>query len=282
MKKTKQIYSTPAKIARMLCSLLFFLGTSVTVVVLVSTVLNSLKTKSDLISNTFGLPKEVTFDNFKRVLTEDSFGRYFLNSLILLVGGLSLLILLSSMVAYGLSRYEFKGRGVLQSYFMIGLMFPIQLGILPLFTILRALGLLNTLFGMILLYAAGMSFPVFIFSNFFRTIPVSLEESARLDGANDFTVFFRIILPICRPVIFTVALINSVTIWNDFFMPLVFLGKSSVRTLTLGIYKYMEDFLRNWNLAFAAVVITLLPVLVIYFLFSNQIVAGLTGGAVKE
>lgn len=278
----KTIRSKGSSAARMGLSVLLLLGTSVTLLIIFATVMNSFKTKSDLIKNTFGIPTAFSLDSYIKILTQDSFGRYFLNSIILTAGGLTLLILLSSMVAYGITRYEFRGKSFVQTYFMLGLMFPIQLGILPLFIILRNLGLLNNLFGMILLYAAGMSFPVFVFSKFFVTIPASLEESGRLDGANEFTVYFRIILPICKPVIFTVALINSVTIWNDFYMPLVFLSKASVRTLTLGLYKYLEDFLRSWDVAFAAVVITLIPVVIVYFAFSDQIVAGLTGGAVKE
>lgn len=278
----KEIRSTRSKIVRGFLSIILFFYTLTTVLILGSTLFNSFKTKSDLISNTFGLPREFTLDSFIKVLSQDKFLKYFFNSIVLTLGGLFLLLMLASMTAYGISRYHFKLKGVVQSYFMLGLMFPIQLGVLPLFIILRSLGLLNSLFGLMLLYAAGMSFPVFVFTKFFTTLPVSLEESARLDGAGDFTVFLKIILPICKPVLSTIALINFVTIWNDFYMPLVFLSKASVRTLTLGVYKYMEDFLKNWDAAFAAVIITLIPVIVIYFLFSNQIVAGLTGGAVKE
>lgn len=283
MSKEKKVIRSAGETAiRGIFSILLFVVTLSTIFVIGITLMNSFKTKGDLIKNTFGIPGDFTFGNFQKVLTEDHFAKYFMNSAILTIGGIVLLIFLASMVAYGLSRYKFKMKGTVQAYFMLGLMFPIQLGILPLFIILRSLGLLNQLLGLILLYGAGMSFPVFVFSKFFSTIPVALEESARLDGAGEFTIYWRIILPICKPVLATIALINSVTIWNDFYMPLVFLSKANVRTLTLGVYKYMESFLKNWNFAFAAVIITLIPVVVLYFLFSNQIVAGLTGGAVKE
>lgn len=281
-KEAKVIRSTGEKTIRGIFSVMLFIVTLSTILVIGITVLNSFKTKGDLIKNTFGIPTEFTLESFKKVLTQDHFVRYFLNSIILTLGGISLLIFLASMTAYGLSRYKFKMKGAVQTYFMLGLMFPIQLGLLPLFIILRSLGLLNNLLGLILLYGAGMSFPVFVFSKFFSTIPAALEESARLDGAGEFTIYWKIILPICKPVLATIALINSVTIWNDFYMPLVFLSKASVRTLTLGVYKYMESFLKNWNYAFAAVVVTLIPVILLYFMFSKQIVAGLTGGAVKE
>ncbi len=281
-KRSRDIRSTSSQMIRGLFSVVLLITSSITIFVLISTLFNSFKTKSDLISNTFGFPKKFSLGNYISVLTEDKFGKYFFNSIVLTLGSLFLLILLSSMVAYGISRYKFKMRGFVQSYFMLGLMFPIQLSILPLFIILRTLGLLNSLPGLMLLYGAGMSFPVFVFTKFFATLPVSLEESARLDGANEFIIYTKIMMPICKPVLSTIALINFVSIWNDFYMPLVFLGKANVRTLTLGVYKYMENFLKSWNFAFAAVIITLIPVIIMYFLFSNQIVAGLSGGAVKE
>jgi raffinose/stachyose/melibiose transport system permease protein len=186
------------------------------------------------------------------------------------------------MAAYGLSSFKFRGNSALQTYFLIGLMFPIQLGILPLFIMLTRLHLNNTIPGLALLYAANMSFPLLVFSKFFRGIPTSLSESARIDGAGEFRVFLSIIIPMSKPVLFTMGLINFVTIWNDFYMPLVFLTKNSVRTLTLAVYTFMANFLANWHLVFAAVVVALLPVIIVFFRFSDQIVSGLTGGAVKE
>lgn len=159
------------------------------------------------------------------------------------------------------------------SYFLVGMMFPIQVSVLPLFLILKKIQLINTL--------PGMSLLVYIFQKFFRTIPASLEESARLDGAGELTIFRKIILPICKPVIFTISLITAVGQWNDFYMPMVFLWKKSTRTLTLAIYKYLNEFLKNMNVSFAAVIITLIPIIVLYCLFSKQIVEGLVGGAVK-
>ena len=160
-------------------------------------------------------------------------------------------------------------------------MFPIQVSVLPLFIILKKLSLLNKLPGMILVYASGISLSVYIFQKFFRTVPTALDESARLDGASEFRIFAQIILPLCKPVISTVALITAVGEWNDFYMPMVLLGGKSVRTLPLAIYNYLNEFIKYMNVSFAAVMITLIPIIVIYFLFSNQLVEGITGGAVK-
>lgn len=281
-KKNHIAESIQARAGKRIVSIVLCLYTLIAVGLIGNTVLSSFKTKSDLINNTWGFPQSFTLDHYYHTLVEDNFARYFINSLTLVFLSLALLLIVASMVAYGISRFRFKGNGFLQTYFLIGLMFPIQLGILPLFIMLTRMHLNNTILGLALLYAANMSFPVFVFSKFFRGIPTSLSESARMDGAGEWRVFWNIILPISKPVLFTMGLINFVTIWNDFYMPLVFLTKSSVKTMTLAIYSYMNNFLANWDLVFAGVTLALIPVIVVYFMFSKQIVAGLTGGAIKE
>ncbi|MBF9017602.1 MULTISPECIES: carbohydrate ABC transporter permease [unclassified Oceanispirochaeta] len=254
----------------------------ITLLLIPNIMLSSVKTKSDLINNTMGFPRSFTLENYRTVFVEDHFFRYMFNSVILSVMALASLLLIASMTAYGLSRYKFKGNNFLQVYFLLGLMFPIQLGILPIFIIIRSLGLINSLWGMILIYTANLSLPVFIFSRFFRSLPRALYESARIDGAGEFRIYAQIMVPISKPVFATVGIINFVTIWNDFFMPLVFLTGKQVRTLTLGIYQYMNNFLANWHLVFAAVTAALIPVFILFFLFTSQLVEGLTAGAVKE
>ena len=281
-KENRIAESGTVKAVKNTISIVLIIYTSITLFLIGNTVLSSFKSKQELINNTIGIPKKVTLENYYTLLVEQNFFRYFINSLTLVFLSLMLLLIVSTMVAYGLSRFDFKGKSFLQTYFLIGLMFPIQLGILPLFIMLTKMHLNNNILGLALLYAANMSFPVLVFSKFFRGIPHSLSESARIDGARELKVFVKIIIPMSKPVLFTMGLINFVTIWNDFYMPLVFLTKTSVRTLTLAVYSYMANFLANWHLVFAAVVIALLPVIIIFFRFSDQIVAGLAGGAVKE
>jgi len=186
------------------------------------------------------------------------------------------------MTAYGIARYQFKGKSFFEMYFLLGLMFPIQIAILPLFIIMRSLNLTNTFLGMIILYTANMSLSVFIFNQFFRQLPNALHESAIIDGAGEFSIFARIMMPISKPVISTVGIITFVQIWNDFYLPLVFLTKRSLHTLTLAIYQYLANFLAYWNYVFAAATIALIPVIVIFFIFSNQIISGLVAGSIKE
>lgn len=277
-----EVLSTSGKIIRWTCSIILILYSFFTIFVLAVTVMDSLKTKGDLVTNFVGLPKEISFSSYLSVLVDGDFLLYFKNSLILTVCGTVGCILLSSMAAYGIARYQFKGKGLLSGYFMIGMMVPVQVSILPLFIILRNLGLLNKLLGLILVYISGISMSCLIFQKFFRTIPVALEESARLDGCHDLRIFFSIILPITKPVIFTMALITAIGQWNDFYMPMVLLGNKNVTTLTLAIYRYIGQFTKYMSESMAAVVITLIPIIIIYFAFSSQIVEGLTGGAVKE
>jgi len=263
-------------------SVLLLLYSLITIFLIPNIMLSSVKTKSDLIHNTLGFPRSFTLDHYRTVFLEDRFFLYFLNSIVLSGTALFCLLLVASMTAYGLSRYRFRGREFLQIYFLLGMMFPIQLGILPIFIIIRSLGLINTRTGMVLIYTANLSLPVFIFSRFFNKLPTALYESALIDGAGEFRIFAQIMMPLSKPVYATVGIINFVTIWNDFYMPLVFLTGKKVRTLTLGIYRYMNNFLANWHLVFAAVTAALIPVFILFFLFSRHLVAGLTAGSVKE
>jgi raffinose/stachyose/melibiose transport system permease protein len=164
----------------------------------------------------------------------------------------------------------------------LGMMVPVQVSIMPVFLILKNLRLINNLLGLMLVYISTISMNCLVFQKFFHTIPKALEESARLDGAGDFTIFFRIIIPVSKPVLLSMALITAVMQWNDFYMPMVLLGSRLTKTLTLAIYQYVGQFAKYMSESMAAVVITLIPVIILYFLFSNQMAAGLTGGAIKE
>ncbi len=279
--KNREILSPSARIVRWIFSIVLLLYTSITIFVIAITVMDSMKSKGDLVTNFVGLPKAWTLENYVKVLTEENLLRYAANSVFLVVVGTLGCLFLGALTAYGISRFEFKGKGLLTAYFLIGMMVPIQVSVLPLFLILRTIGLLNNLLGLALVYVSGISMGCFIFQKFFQTIPMAMEESARMDGAGDFKIFFRIIVPLCKPVIMTVALITAIGQWNDFYMPMVLLGKRSTYTLTLIIYQYIGQFTKHMGESMAAVIITLVPIIVLYFLFSSQIVEGISGGAVK-
>ena len=243
----------------------------ITVFLVGETIISSFKTKIELVDNLIGFPKQPTFKNYFTVFVEEGFGKYLWNSICLVAISLALLMLVSSMLAFGMAQYKFRGKKFLQAYFLIGLMMPVQLSILPLYLMLSRVKMTNSFLGLALLYAANLSFSFLVFYQFFLQLPQSMIESAHIDGANDMHIFWGIVVPISKPVFSTVG-----------FLPMVFLPKKSAHTLTLAIYSYTGNFLKNWDKIFAAVTIALVPILIIYFLFSEQIVAGLTAGSTKE
>ena len=263
-------------------SIILIIYSLITVFLVGETIASSFKTKIELVDNLIGLPKEPTLANYFTVFVKEGFGRYIMNSISLVAISLILLIIVSSMLAYGMAQYTFKGKKFLQAYFLIGLMMPVQLSILPLYLMLSRLKMTNSFLGLALLYAANLSFSFLVFNQFFLQLPQAMIESAHMDGASDMCIFWKIVVPVSKPVFSTVGLLQFVTIWNDFFLPMVFLPKKNAHTLTLAIYSYTGNFLKNWDKIFAAATIALVPILIIYFLFSEQIVAGLTAGSTKE
>lgn len=281
MRGGREILSAKAKIIRGIISTILILYTSIAIFVAAVTVMDSMKNRSDLLKSFIAIPSTFTLDAYKTVLFENDFLHYFCNSAILTIGGTVGCILLSAMMAYGIARYQFKGKNFLVSYLLLGMMVPVQVTILPIFLMLKKMGLLNKIIGLMLIYIAGISMSCVVFQKFFRTIPRELEESARMDGCHDLKIFFKIIFPIAKPVIVTMALIKAIGCWNDFYMPMLLLGNKNTTTLTLGIYRYVGQFTRYMSETMAAVVITLIPILILYFAFSTQIMEGMTGGAVK-
>ena len=263
-------------------SIILIIYSLITVFLVGETIASSFKTKIELVDNLIGLPKEPTLANYFTVFVKEGFGRYIMNSISLVAISLILLIIVSSMLAYGMAQYTFKGKKFLQAYFLIGLMMPVQLSILPLYLMLSRLKMTNSFLGLALVYAANLSFSFLVFNQFFLKLPQAMIESAHIDGASDMCIFWKIVVPVSKPVFSTVGLLQFVMIWNDFFLPMVFLPKKSAHTLTLAIYSYTGNFLKNWDKIFAAATIALVPILIIYFLFSEQIVAGLTAGSTKE
>lgn len=263
-------------------SIILIIYSLISVFLVGETIASSFKTKIELVDNLIGVPREPTLANYINVFIKEGFGKYIINSISLVAISLVLLMIVSSMLAYGMAQYKFKGKKFLQAYFLIGLMMPVQLSILPLYLMLSRLKMTNSFLGLALVYAANLSFSFLVFNQFFLQLPQAMIESAHIDGASDMHIFWKIVVPVSKPVFSTVGLLQFVMIWNDFFLPMVFLPKKSAHTLTLAIYSYTGNFLKNWDKIFAAATIALVPILIIYFLFSEQIVAGLTAGSTKE
>jgi N-acetylglucosamine transport system permease protein len=251
---------------------------------LVWAVLTAFKSDREIFTSPWGLPSEWRFDNFARAWTTANIGQYFVNSAIVVCASVALVMLLGSMVAYVLARYEFPGRNVIYYAFVTGMTFPIFLALVPLFFVVQNLGMLGTYHGLILVYTAhALPFTVFFLTAFFRTLPGALAEAALLDGCSHAGVFFRIMLPLARPGIISVGIFNFLGLWNQYLLPLVLMPDADRYVLSQGlaVLAANQGYRSDWSALFAGLVIALLPVLAVYIVFQRRIQDGLSVGALK-
>jgi raffinose/stachyose/melibiose transport system permease protein len=244
--------------------------------------LSAFKSTREIFQNPFGWPSIWRLENFTRVWIEARFALYFRNSVVVTVAAILIILALGAMAGYALGRFRFSGNDLLYLYFLSGLMLPIRLGIIPLFILMRDLRLLDTLWSLILIYAAsGLPSAVFILTGFFRTLPSDLDSAARIDGAGEWLIFRRIMLPLVRPALVIVLIYNVIPIWNDFFFPLVFIQSDRLKTLPLGMTAFFGQYYTDWAILFAGLTLAAVPVVALYVLLSQHFIRGLTAGAVK-
>jgi raffinose/stachyose/melibiose transport system permease protein len=245
-------------------------------------VLSAFKSTAEIYTSPFGLPDQWELRNLATIWRETRFVTYLGNSL--LITGISIAVMLTAgtLAAYALARYVFRGNEAIYLFFLSGLMVPLKLAVIPLFLELKALGLIDTRLGLILVYAAmGLPSTVFIMTGFLKTIPAELEEAARIDGASEAHILVRIMLPLSRPALVIAGIHNAVPIWNDFFFPLVLIQSDDAKTLPQGLTVFMGEFSTDWGVLFAGLTLSALPLTLIYVALSRQFIAGLTSGAVK-
>jgi raffinose/stachyose/melibiose transport system permease protein len=245
-------------------------------------VLSSFKPTAEIYASPFALPQSWDAKNLETIWRETRFLTYLGNSL--LVTGLSIAVMLTSgtLAAYALARYAFRGNEALYLFFLAGLMVPLKLAVIPLFIELKALGLIDTRLGLVLVYAAmGLPSTVFIMTGFLRTVPLELEEAARIDGAGEGRILTRVMLPLMRPALVIAGIHNAVPIWNDFFFPLVLIQSDDAKTLPQGLTVFMGEYSTDWGVLFAGLTLSALPLILVYVALSRQFIAGLTSGAVK-
>ncbi len=245
-------------------------------------VLSSLKTTREIFQRPFSLPASLIWQNYPAVWEAAHFSIYFRNSVVVTIASMALILVTSTLAAYALGRYQFRGNDLIYVYFLTGIMVPIRLAIIPLFILMRDLHLLDTYWSLILVYAAsGLPSAIFILTGFFRTLPRDLDNAARIDGAGELSVLVRVMLPLVRPALAIVTVYNIIPIWNDFFFPLVFIHQDRLKTLPLGMTVFFGEFATNWALLFAGLTLAAAPVIGLYILMSQQFIKGLTAGAVK-
>jgi raffinose/stachyose/melibiose transport system permease protein len=245
---------------------------------------NSFKTRASIFAAPLSLPGPGSFDliGYKTVLGQGVFLNYFANSLIVTVGSLAAVLLFGAMAAFALSEYRFRGNSLLGLFLALGIMVPIRLGTVAILNMMVAAHLVNTHLALILIYTAqGLPVAVFILAEFMRGVSKDLKDAGRIDGLSEYTIFFRIVLPLVRPAVATVAVFTMIPIWNDLWFPLIVAPGEATKTVTLGAQVFIGQFVTNWNAILAALTLAVLPVLILYLLFSRQLIRGITAGAVK-
>ena len=249
------------------------------------TVVSGLKNNGEARSCSYCLPDPIRWENYVTVLfgsAKPGFWTMLLNSMIVLVFTTIAVVLVCSLAAFIFSRTAFRGRDVLFNILMIGLLFPINAAILPIFLTIRSLNLLDTLAGIILPQIAfGMAGTIIILRGFFRAIPSELQDAASIDGCNTFDFFWRVMLPLTRPALAAVAALTAIGSWNSFFLPLLVLSKDTLYTLPLGTMQFQGQYGSDVALTQAFIFLSLIPTVIFYLLAERQIVSGLTSGALK-
>jgi multiple sugar transport system permease protein len=228
------------------------------------------------------IPKDPTLDNYRNAWSSNNFDRYFLNSLF--VAGVTTVcsVFLSSMMAYAFARFRFPGRRLLFGLLLVGLMVPTMMLIIPQFLLARTLGLLDSISGLIFFYVGGtLALNTFLLRGFFETIPTELEEAMVVDGANAFTRYWRLVLPLSRPALATVAVFSFLASWDEFVWALTIINDPSKRTLPIAISLFQGEHQTSWGLVFAASAIAVAPVIAIFLAAQRQFISGLASGGVK-
>jgi len=245
-------------------------------------VISSFKTNAEIFTSPFAMPESFSLANAEKVWTDTNFVRYLANSIGVTAASIILIVVVSTMAAYAIARYEFRGSTLILMFFLSGMTVPLKLAIIPLFIQLDTLHLLNTYAGLVLVYVAtGIPSAVFIMTGFLRSLPRELEEAPRVDGASEWTVMTKIMLPLARPAMVIVAIQNAVPIWNDFFFPLILITSDDLKTLPQGLTVFMGEFTTNWGVLFTGLSLAALPITLVYIALSRHFIAGITQGAVK-
>ena len=244
--------------------------------------INTLKPKKEIYTNPFGLPREWTLDNYRYIISDNNFFSYFRNSFIVVVVSLAVILLLGSLCAYALAHWRTRTSRGVYFFIIVGMMLPIKIATIRLLEIMKTLRLLNTLWSLFPVYIAmGLTVAVFILTEFIRGLPGELYEAGFMDGAGRFMIYRKIVLPLIRPALATVAIYNLVPIWNDLWFPLIFINVENQKTVLLAVTRLQGQYTTDWPKLLTILSLSALPVILLYLTMSKQFVKGLTAGAVK-
>lgn len=261
--------------------LLLVLFTLVFLSPLIYMVLNSFKPYSQMLKDPWGLPLTLFLDNYIKAFRQMKFFQSLYNSAVITIASVFLIVVLGGLAAYPITRFDNRLTRFLSVYFLIGYMVPTQVLIVQIFSVMKKMHLINTKTGLILVYAAGVSFAVFMYQGFIRSMPVDMEESALIDGARPWQMFWKVVFPLLKPASATLIIFQTMWIWNDFVLSSLFLSSRKNLTLLLELHQCIGEFSLDWSVMLAIMCIVMLPMLVFYLLMQKQIIAGMTAGAVK-
>jgi raffinose/stachyose/melibiose transport system permease protein len=265
-----------------LIQIILILNTAVMLAPIVIMLFAAFKTNAQIFQSPFSIPDFSNFANIIKIWSQTNFLRYLLNSMIVTGASIVVILTLGTMAAYAVGRYKFRGSSFVLMFFLAGLTLPLKLAIIPLFILMRDLGILNTQLSLNVIYVAmGLPTTVFIMTGFIATLPNELEDAARMDGASEPRIMWSIMLPLVRPALVIAGIQNVVPIWNDFFFPLIFIQKDNLKTLPQGLTTFMGEYTTDWGVLFAGLLLSSAPVIIVYIILSRQFINGMTAGAVK-
>jgi raffinose/stachyose/melibiose transport system permease protein len=245
-------------------------------------IINAFKSKREIYANPFGLPGAWTLENFTSAIRDANYLNYFRNSLTVVVVSLFMILALGSLCAYALAHWRSRLSGAIYFFIIIGMMLPIKIATIRLLEMMKAFGLLNTLWSLFPVYIAmGIPTSIFILTEFIHGLPNELYEASFVDGAARLRIYSSIVLPLIRPALATVAIYNLVPIWNDLWFPLIFINKEAQKTVLLAVTKLQGQYATDWPKVLAVLTLSALPVILLYLMMSKQFIKGLTAGAVK-
>lgn len=245
-------------------------------------VISAFKTNAEFINHPFGLPEAWQLENFVRAWKTSKMGTAFVNSVIVSVASLALTLFLAALASFIIARLQFRFKGAILTFFVIGMLIPIHSTLVPLFILMKQMSVLNTYWALILPYTAfALPTAIFVLTAYLASVPKEIEEAAFIDGTGLWGVFLRIMLPISLPALSTVTILTFLHSWNDFSFALVFISKSSLKTLPLAIATFADGFQTDYGLTLAAMTIAVIPTIIVFLLFQEQVMKGMTAGAVK-
>ena len=270
--------------ARVAIRVVLWVYAAIVVVPMAWCIISSLKSTKEFYANVWALPSRLSFENYVNAWKSADIGINVINSIIIVGASMLLTMILASMVSYIVTKYKFRGSGLIKTVFIMGTFVPLMLGTIPEFLTLQKLHLYDTRIGLILVYTAySMPLSVMIMTSIFETIPSTYVEAAMIDGCSHFGTFFRVMLPLARAGLVTISIFNFLWTWNDYLYAMTFVSSAPKRTLPVGMVKLQSTamYKTDWGALFAGLVIIMVPSIVIYAIFNKQLQSGMNAGGIK-